>query len=520
MTDTVTDPDAGRLGRGTAELLLGASVFVAIAFVVVGSRSGVGLSPDSITYIQFARHLSQSGPTYLFNAQSLTIFPPGFSMILAVLFKAGLSVNVAGAAINAAAISALVIATYLLSKQLSHSREAGVVAASFVAVASPIVSVHVMLWSEPLFCAVSLLDIWVAARAADEEKLSPWTLAGLVALTGIAFSLRYIGLFLVPVVFVGAALAIGRRRTLERLALAGVVAAASLVVPVVLVLRNRHLGARALGDHPAGGESLNLIVDQVFRTLGDVIVPPIAWSMSSPIGWTVLAVCVASTVLAGIKRVRSALVVASSIWLFWIALTYSEASTRIDAIDPRLISPVIAPTVVLLSWLCFLAFRSIPRLKEPRSARRVATSTLVGVVVVAGLLMLRGSIEVVRSPGQYLGYNTAVVKDSSLSRAVGRLPSSDGVATQDPYGMYWGSGHSDLYLLPATSSSCDSNCVAVAVAGLKGLVSQGEVSYLAYGPDLPGASPVSIEQLQRSGVKVREVELLPDGALYALNVNS
>src|SRR5689334_23211459 len=75
----------------TAWLAVGLVAISAVILVVVGTRQGSALSPDSADYISGARNLAAGRGFVNYSLQPITTFPPGFSATLALGDRLGLN---------------------------------------------------------------------------------------------------------------------------------------------------------------------------------------------------------------------------------------------------------------------------------------------------------------------------------------------------------------------------------------------------------------------------------------------
>jgi len=233
-------------------------VLVAVASVFVAStRTGIGVTPDSVSYVEGARSIADGdGYTYDINVdgrQAIKRFPPLYSTLLAVPEVAGIGA-LAGARIVdgvlLAATTALLYVLVLRSTRGSHTAAALAGAAFGLSVA--IVRLSGFALSESLF--LFLVAAWAIA-AHELAGGGGWrSRAALVALSALAPLARFAGIALVialPIVLL--VVERGPRRRVPRAVLLTCLAAA----PAALwALRNarvhgeaevRHLGVHIVG---------------------------------------------------------------------------------------------------------------------------------------------------------------------------------------------------------------------------------------------------------------------------------
>ncbi|MEO7217964.1 MAG: hypothetical protein ABI026_07200 [Gemmatimonadaceae bacterium] len=173
--------------------MLGAAVFTA-ALVFVSTRApGPGLDPDSMAYMGAASSLVHEGklrvPTAPWDradsTSSLSLWPPGFSIAIALPVFLGASPVQSARWINvlAAAASAVVIMLLIADSLGAVAGAAGVLV---VFATQAVFDVHISVLSEPLFIAVMLLVLATMIHARDRLLI-------LGALATLAVMIRYAG---------------------------------------------------------------------------------------------------------------------------------------------------------------------------------------------------------------------------------------------------------------------------------------------------------------------------------------
>ena len=228
-------------------ILLSAVGFVAL---LAATRSGVGLSTDSVSYVRMARQVLDG------EGYSIRYFPPLFSVSLAAIGLFGVDPVDAARWLNALLFSGLVLSIGAMLFRHAHYPVAISIAGAVAVVASrPLVAIHVMAWSEPLFLCLGFLGLWLLIEHLETPRRR-LLLAGAGAVS-LAFLTRYAGAALVGAGMLSI-LALGRQ-TLRRRAMDASLFGALSCLPMALwVLRNTALkGApmdRGMSFHPVTPE--------------------------------------------------------------------------------------------------------------------------------------------------------------------------------------------------------------------------------------------------------------------------
>ena len=258
------------------------------------SRYGVGVSPDSASYIGAARSLARGGGL-AFNGLPFAHWPPLYPMLLALFgrlrvdpIQAARLCGVALAGVNAA------LAALLAFRLSGRSASAGAAAGLLIAAAPEITRIHAMAWSEPPFLALTLAGLCIltthcvrgteAQRGTDGSGVAGETegagarrsavqlgmVVGLGAIVGAAALTRYAGAALIPPF----ALCIWRfgagtsRQRMAGLVLFAGVALLPLVCWLVYLQAGAHVPSdRPLAFHPPHGPAWLLLPAAVYMAL-------------------------------------------------------------------------------------------------------------------------------------------------------------------------------------------------------------------------------------------------------------
>jgi hypothetical protein len=467
------------------------------ALVLAGTRQGPGLSPDSANYVSGARNLAAGRGLVNYSLRPITVFPPGFPSTLALGDRLGVDPIDGARWLNAFALAALVILTFVLARRHVHRVWLAVGAVAVLAFASPTFDVYTWAWSDPVFCVIVVGWLLTLEAVADRRAHAPSLIVACALLASAAFAYRYASMTVLAasVVVIGVvSWADGWRATIRRSAL---FVAVSLVVPALIVARNLSEGP-AFGPRPASSETVDGILRGLLvssRGVGALAVGALA----------ALFVLHRFQVQHGERAYGApllSLVVWTGIYLAYIVVT--ELETGIDPINNRLLSPIFASTLVLVA-VCADRLLDLDWARHrPWVASGVAV--LLSLAVVASFAQTARHAQSRGDDGQ--GYSARSRADSRLIAAARALPSSAALYTDDPGALYFGGVHQPIHPSPWSPAYGDTG-PAQATALRRAVVQSGGSLYLALSSGSLGATVDAPR-----GLRFRRVTRGPDGALY------
>jgi len=170
-----------------------AGALIIIAFTRHG---GIGISPDSVTYISVADHLHDQGVLTDFNKGPLMDFPAGYPLFLSALrWITGLPVLAFGRLLNAILFGIVIyLSGWILERFSFHSKWYKWTILSCIVFSPCLLEVYSMIWSETLFLLFLLLFI-VFFRLYFLSHSTRWLLV-LALIAGLATVTRYAGITL------------------------------------------------------------------------------------------------------------------------------------------------------------------------------------------------------------------------------------------------------------------------------------------------------------------------------------
>lgn len=417
-------------------------LLAAVPFVttLVATRQGPGLSPDSVIYLSTGINVADGDGLRTLTGEALTLFPPGLPLLVAAGESLGLGADLTVRLANAAAFSGIVLIAAALLRRHVANRTLVTGGTLFVAVSVPLLGVAVMAWTEILFILVVLGFLEMLERALGPTSQRRW-LAGCVAATWLAFSLRYAAICLVPV-GVAAALA-GTWRTRRQTALRDAVTfgVLALCVPALMMLRNHSTDGTLLGPRFPSIDTPAQVAERLLRTLGEWVLPlPLPDHLLSTIGLglitglivTFVAMSRQATSERASDDAHVLLPAAMFTICYAIYLSLAQLTTAIDKINTRLLSPIFVPMLLLV----VVALDKLAPGANPR-CRMVARLALTATLAVQAVAYTNTAVRAGRD-GE--GYATSVWQQSELAAAVRDLPASAVVYSNDHLAI-WAATH-------------------------------------------------------------------------------
>lgn len=295
----------------------------AATYSILGTRRGVGVSPDSRVYLAAAQSVA-TGHGYADDGVPVTKWPPGYPLAIAAPTLVGLPMLASLRWVDALLFGALAATVGLIAWCADGTTLGAGLAGVIFLTARGIGTLGVMAWSESLGITLSLLALVLLVRHAAAS-------AG--AMAGAVLTRYALGAFWMA----GVAALIMRREPKRALRWA----ALSVAPVVVWLARNLAIGGsathRSLGWHPAPFHDERMGLAQ----LGNwVLIKPWTFAISCPVA------IVALGLLAWIawkqrSSLRGLLALAPLVYLayVWLARTIADP---IIPFDTRILSPTAA----------------------------------------------------------------------------------------------------------------------------------------------------------------------------------
>ena len=373
------------------KIFLGVLALLGAGFVLISTNHyGVVIWPDSVFYISTARNLITGGGFVSFDGEPLTLWPPLYPGILAIISRIfGTDPLLTAPVVNAVIFGLIVyLAGMVLFKYLSSSPILAIEGTLAILFATPLFSISVVAFSEPLFILLVLLSFIFL-----ETYLSTKSVTSLVLLSlsvALAFLTRYTGV----IFLVWGALIIlifnqdGLRRRIAHLSLFAFIAS----LPVgIWVIRNYIVAHTLFGPRTPPAFSFSQILSLGFKSIADWYLPTIITSHLL----IVLLMCAIAVFLIGFsikgrwQWLRSNLKRNNLIYSFAIScgifivlylgfVIISAINTYVSVFESRIWAPIFLP----LTFLVILFARELSQ-----QFRKYFSVRIVNSIVISGIAL-------------------------------------------------------------------------------------------------------------------------------------
>lgn len=131
---------------------------------------GVGVLPDSITYMSTAQNLARHGKLVNYAGVKDLSHPPGYSFALMPFIRLGMSMTDAAMTVNWLSLFGTCLFAWLILARLTGSSWPWLALGAGMVTASPgMVMAGRMALSEALFTAILLAVVWLASRLREKS---------------------------------------------------------------------------------------------------------------------------------------------------------------------------------------------------------------------------------------------------------------------------------------------------------------------------------------------------------------
>jgi hypothetical protein len=320
--------------------------------LVFSKHSGIGISPDSVTYLSVARNFSAGTGFRSFDLLPVVDFPVGYPLLLSFISTLTKQDPLVTAPwLNGILFGILLYTSGSIMNGFSHPNPWYKRILLLCILFNPALQeVYSMLWSETVFLVFTLLFIICISNYL--RLLSIKWLSLTILLCALSTVIRYAGVFLIPL---GAALMLFNPSSPWRKKIYHVFWFVFLSLSLFLVnsIRNYHMTGFLTGQRQKGDLGTLKILEFFGTVFCDWLQINSGPTMAVILGLIVLIAFLFS-ILYALKKIlsfSSLEFIASATGLFFsIFMMFSSFLTRYEQFSNRLLSAVFIPLLWSLSW--------------------------------------------------------------------------------------------------------------------------------------------------------------------------
>jgi 4-amino-4-deoxy-L-arabinose transferase-like glycosyltransferase len=407
--------------RADAATILAFLFAVPMAMVLfAGTPWGLGLSPDSVSYAAAARALAENHDLMRLPSH----WPPMLPIMLAGLYTLIGDFTLSARMLQMAFLVLNVLLLYRLLCLSGQPKALTILLLILIVLQPDFIRVHLILWSEPAFLSLVLLDLLLLSTLVREDAARSWSFA-LAVTAGLAIMVRYAGLFLM--LLNGAVLLIAGRpgkRFKERLTQATWLSLVTIFPLAAWSVFERvsrgHASDREIVWHPLGHEHMM----QGINTLAH-------WfHLPGRFGWIVLVIIPLTALWLlipwrardwatnqGIATVLAAYVLIYPAFLF-LSISLVDYHTPLDS---RILVPMLPVTIGMFAYL------------TREAKHRLAPLGVLAAIILGLTLNLPESYQLWRASRlNGLGFANRQIQTLPIMSALRQMPPDWKVATNGP----------------------------------------------------------------------------------------
>ena len=434
-------------------VLLSLTGVLALAFA---TRWGVGISPDSATYIGVARSLLEgkglSIPFGSAEARPMTHYPPLYPLLLSAIGTLGPDPQIGARWLNVLLFGAnILLAGMIINRYASTSIWISLFGSFVILSSVDMLAIHIWAWTEPLFIFFGFSGLYLLARYLEKPKRF-LLLASSVAIA-LAFLTRYPGMAFVATGTIGLFF-LNRETSRDRIRDICIFLAICLLPTALWMTRNMYVAESLTNRNPAFHPITSNKISAGLYTVSTWIFPTKLAGV--PAGIILVAVISGVVILHKILELReetseeantlkkespASIPLLTGLFVFFymallaISISFFDAHT---ALNSRIMSPVFFALVILL--LC-LAYRLVQLSQRKRTIRIIC---VILSVMLAAFYLYRGSGWVWHTSSRGLGFSNKKWQHSEAVRHVKELPEGILIFSNAPDAIYVLTGRSTL----------------------------------------------------------------------------
>lgn len=418
--------------------------------VIIANVGGLAVGDDGVGYQATADNLLRGKGLGYFLEPQLTIWPPGWPLLMALVARlTPLDTEQAAIALNALTAFVVVLLVHRLLVRLVRDENLILAGTAVSALgASSMVFGH-LLMTDFSFAALTLALFLALMNYRRSDDLL-W-LAAAIGLVWASFMIRYAGI--VHIGTIGLWFLTDRRRTvLARFGTGAAVGGLAAIVPVLWIIRNLTTDHTALGVRYSSARGLLPNTFDTFATLGNFLTPGIVieartlWALVAVVGCIVMA-AMSWRIVAPQQRLRTvpgivdtlgsaAGLLVIHIVVYVAYMLYARTTTGLNQLDFRLLNPVYLPLVIVALVILDRVVRLRADDRQPTWARaaRATAWAWAGLNLVIGVAMVG---YFATSPDMFVGnYERAAFDDVRDSPALDAVPAGCRTSSNLPNALY------------------------------------------------------------------------------------
>lgn len=316
-----------------------------VGVVLSGTPGGLGITPDSLQYLQAATSILTGNGFSEFSSHWPPLYP------LAIATASGFSGEALASArwLNAGLAATNLVLLASIARRCGWRDDVAAVVLLLLGLQAGFFHVHFLAWSEPLFLTFVLADL-LSLHMVLQDKASRWAWRALVASAAAAIMVRYAGLFLLAVNACMLLLSLSRPMRFRAKAAIGV-SGVSLLPFLAWIWFNHERGVegvnRSIAWHLPSAEHVNGLQDAiaVWSGLPDAASLPILAFVLAVAAWHLAAAKRNPSPVTVMLAASGTCLLAYSAFLF-VSISFVDHHTPLDE---RLLFPMF-PFVWLLLW--------------------------------------------------------------------------------------------------------------------------------------------------------------------------
>lgn len=487
-------------------------------FVFISTiRYGSGLTPDSANYISLARNLLLGKGYLIFNGEPMTVAPPLFPTVLAIIGLAGVDPLIGARFLNAVVFGLIIFVSGQLFSLCVRSRVWVLLGTVSVLFSLPLLNVSAMVWTEPLFILLSISAIFYLFRFLDKRRWPDLFLLSIA--TALCCIQRYIG---VSYLFAGLGIiffasAIPFKQRLKYIIIFCLISLLPLLVWVArdYVLTNTLFGIRYFLPY-----SLVYNVNRAFDAFTVWFLPGGTYFLiKGAVVISILFLAIAGFLVRFKRRENTGnrldpVIFAGVYLLFYVLFLLVLVPKFSFGKEERSLSPIFVPFILLVlagleGFLDILAGFKISK----NTVNWVVTCLLIFGLIISFTRCVNLSFKMARNGSG--GYNTKLWRESGLISWIKTNSLNGFIFSNEPEAVYLLTGKlGDFsprkYAYDAPNCQCDN------LAEFTQAVKRKPVVYLIWFKNSNRVYLYNIEEL-RSKFTLKEIVGFADGAIYSLN---